>query len=50
MAVGINSQPILPGKPKVKIPKGYKKIAKALNSGPKKKYGTNKYANSQRMK
>lgn len=50
MAVGINSQPLLPGKPKKTTPKGYKKVARALSNGPKKKYGTNKYSKSQRMR
>ena len=49
MAVGMNSQPILPGKPrKSKVPKGYRRVAKALANGPKKKYGTNKYSKSKR--
>lgn len=46
----MNSQPILPGKPKVTIPKGYKKVNKALNNGPKKKYGSNKFSKSQRVR
>lgn len=44
----MNSQPILPGKVKSKPVKGYKSVKKALNSGPKKKYGTNKYSKSLR--
>lgn len=50
MAVGINSQQILPAKPKVKTPKGYKSVAKAVANGPKKKFGTNQYAKSKRMR
>ena len=50
MTVGMNSQPILPGKPKVKTPKAYKKVQKALTNGPKKNYGSNKFSKSQRMK